>query len=93
MSYLCLLYTSTGSIVVPLIIYGIKSGAGILFYVDTIISFLVLPVRPMIVGSLITMILMRFTNLSKHKDALRVVAVSYTHLDVYKRQVLYYLEA
>ena len=68
------MYLYTGIIVLPLIIYGIKSGAGILFYVYTIISFLVLPVIPMIVGSLITMILMRFTNLSKHKDALRVVA-------------------
>ncbi|MBE6050970.1 MAG: hypothetical protein E7214_10055 [Clostridium sp.] len=74
LSALVEMYLYTGIIVVPLIFYGVKSNAGILFYIYTIISVLVLPIIPMIIGSLISMVLMRFTSLSKHKDAFRVVA-------------------
>ncbi|MDS0525346.1 hypothetical protein NNC19_06625 [Clostridium sp. SHJSY1] len=58
----------------PLIAYGVASGAGVLYYVYALLTILIIPVLPMIVASLICMLLMRFTSLSKHKDAFRMFA-------------------
>lgn len=55
-----------------LVVYGIMSCGGILYYLYSIIIFLTLPVIPLAAASAINMILMRFTNLGKHKDALKV---------------------
>ena len=55
-------------IVFPLIIYGIMSESGIVFYIYLILVFLLIPVVPMVIGVILSMLLMRFTNLSKHKD-------------------------
>jgi ABC-2 type transport system permease protein len=56
-----------------LIVYGIKSNAGILFYIYSIIIFLIIPVIPIIIAAIIDMIIMRFTNIGKHRDKLRVI--------------------
>lgn len=58
----------------PLIAYGIASNAGVAYYIYVLLSILVIPILPMIIGSLICMLLMRFTSLSKHKDAFRMFA-------------------
>lgn len=55
-----------------LVAYGIKSSGGFLYYFYSAIIFLTLPIIPLVVASAINMIIMRFTNLGKHKDALRV---------------------
>lgn len=55
-------------IVFPLIAYGIMSESGIVFYIYLILVFLLIPVVPMVIGVILSMLLMRFTNLSKHKD-------------------------
>lgn len=56
-----------------LIVYGFKSGAGILYYIYSIIIFVSLPVIPLVMASVITMIIMRFTSIGKHRDALKVI--------------------
>ncbi|WP_055665316.1 putative ABC transporter permease subunit [Desnuesiella massiliensis] len=56
-----------------IIVYGAKSSAGALYYIYSIIVFLLLPVLPLVVAAIINMVIMRFTNLGKHKDAFRVV--------------------
>jgi ABC-2 type transport system permease protein len=56
-----------------LIVYGIKSGAGILYYIYSVIIFATLPVIPLVLASIITMVIMRFTNIGKHRDALKVI--------------------
>jgi ABC-2 type transport system permease protein len=56
-----------------LIVYGFKSGAGILYYIYSIIIFASLPVIPLVMASVITMIIMRFTSIGKHRDALKVI--------------------
>lgn len=55
-------------IVFPLIAYGIMSESGIVFYIYLILVFLLIPVVPMVIAVILSMLLMRFTNLSKHKD-------------------------
>jgi ABC-2 type transport system permease protein len=62
-------------VVLPILItYGVKSSAGILYYIYAIIIFLTLPIIPLVIDTFINMILMRFTNIAKNKDAFRTVA-------------------
>ncbi|GIP33842.1 hypothetical protein [Paenibacillus sp. J2TS4] len=61
-------------ILMPILItYGIKSGAGILYYVYSAVIFLTLPVLPLLLASFISMLIMRFTNVSKHRDRYRMI--------------------
>ena len=60
--------------VFPLIAYGVLSKAGIMFYIYSILVFLLVPIVPMAIAVLISMLLMRFTNLSKHKDAFTMIS-------------------
>lgn len=57
-----------------LIQYGIKSGGGILYYIYAIIIFLITPIVPLIVSSVIVIIIMRFTNIAKNKDRFKVIS-------------------
>jgi ABC-2 type transport system permease protein len=56
-----------------IIAYGIKSGGGILYYTYGVIIFLLLPIVPLVIASIINMIIMRFTNIAKNKDRFRLV--------------------
>ena len=68
------MYIYTTMIVIPLIVYGVASGASFMYYLYGILALLITPILPMIYASLICMVLMRFTNLSKHKDTFRMVS-------------------
>lgn len=58
----------------PLVIaFGISSSSGIIYYLYAFILFLVLPVIPLILASVIVMIIMRFTNIAKNKDRTRII--------------------
>lgn len=57
-----------------LIVYGVKSGGGIFYYFYALLIFLTLPVIPIVLDSVIVMIIMRFTNLAKNKDAFRTIS-------------------
>jgi len=68
-------YLTASLIFLPiLIVYGVKNGGGILYYVYALLIFLTLPVIPIVLDSVIVMIIMRFTNLAKNKDAFRVIS-------------------
>ncbi|WP_315116750.1 putative ABC transporter permease subunit [uncultured Clostridium sp.] len=54
--------------------YGIKSGAGILYYMYSLIVFLFTPVVPLILSSIIVIIIMRFTNIAKNKDRFKMIS-------------------
>lgn len=61
-------------VVVPgVITYGVLDGAGIIYYLTALIVFISIPVVPIAYGTILSFLLMRFTNLSKHKDAFKVV--------------------
>ena len=51
-----------------LMVYGVKNGEGIGFYLMSAVVFLLVPVVPLIMASIIVMIIMRFTNIGRHKD-------------------------
>lgn len=53
--------------------YGIEDKAGFLFILYSVIIFLVLPVIPLIMASIINIIIMRFTNLGKHKEFTKIL--------------------
>lgn len=57
----------------PLLIYGIKMGMGFIYWLKSIILILMTPVMPLAISSLLVIILMRFINLRRHKDALTVI--------------------
>ena len=71
-SVLINIYIYTGILVLPLIVYGVVSKASFIYYLYTIIVLIITPILPMVLASLISMALMRFTSLSKHKDAFRM---------------------
>jgi len=56
-----------------LISYGIKSSGGVLYYIYGVIIFLLLPIVPLVIASVINMIIMRFTNIAKNKDRFRLL--------------------
>lgn len=53
--------------------YGIADKAGALFIIYSLIIFLILPVIPLVMASIINIIIMRFTNLGKHKEFTKVI--------------------
>lgn len=58
----------------PVIIdYGIKSSGNIAYYVLSLFMFLTIPIVPLVVASILSMILMRFTNIGKNKDRFKVM--------------------
>jgi len=56
-----------------LVVYGVKSGAGVLYYLFGLILFLVVPVIPLALAALIVMVFMRYTNIGKRKDRFRLI--------------------
>ena len=59
--------------VVPLILYGILTGASAIYYVFMVIALLILPLFPTAVGTLITMLIMSFAKFSKNKDKFQLI--------------------
>ena len=69
-------WLTTASIAIPaIVIYGIRAQTGILFWLMSLVIFLVLPVIPIVIGAVFVIVLMRFTNLSRNKDLLRVLGI------------------
>ncbi|MCR8644706.1 hypothetical protein NV379_18795 [Paenibacillus sp. N1-5-1-14] len=56
-----------------LITYGVKSGAGMMFYLYTVLIFFALPLLPLVAASIIAMIVMRFSSIAKNKDRFRMI--------------------
>lgn len=56
------------------ITYGVLGHLGIVFYLYSLIVFLVLPIAPLVVAGLISMVIMRFIPFAKNKDAFKTIA-------------------
>lgn len=59
--------------ITPLIIYGILTGAGILYYFAMIIILLVFTILPVLISTLIIMIIMAFSKLTKNRDKFQLI--------------------
>lgn len=57
----------------PVIIYGIKSGAGLLYYIYSVIGVLTVPIIPLCLTSIIAVVIMRFINIGKKKDLFSII--------------------
>ncbi|WP_373899247.1 putative ABC transporter permease subunit [Haloimpatiens sp. FM7315] len=60
--------------IMPLIIaYGYKSAGGVLYYLYSLIIFLLIPIIPLILSSILVMLIMSFTSIAKDKDRFRKI--------------------
>lgn len=57
----------------PLLVYGIKSGASVLYWLYALLGFILVPLLPLGLATIPTVIIMRFANLSRRKDLLKIL--------------------
>ncbi len=58
----------------PILIgFGAASRAGLMYYLYSLLIFLTLPLVPLIYASILSMLVMRFTNLAKNRNRFRIV--------------------
>ncbi|KUO75906.1 MAG: hypothetical protein APF77_07745 [Clostridia bacterium BRH_c25] len=58
----------------PILIgFGIAAKAGFMYYLYSILVFLTLPLLPLVYASILSMLVMRFTNLGRNRDRFRIV--------------------
>jgi ABC-2 type transport system permease protein len=58
----------------PLVVFGVRSAAGIQYYFYMLIVLIMLPVIPICVAALLSMVIMRFTTLARNKDRFSLVS-------------------
>lgn len=69
-------YLFLGAIVAPpLVVYGIRSGAGAAYYLSLLVVFLLLPVIPLAIAAVIIMVMMRFTRIAHNRDRFNMVSL------------------
>lgn len=67
-------YLTSLPVIAPfIIIFGMKAGVNLIYWLYSIIAFVFLPVIPLALASIIVMIFMRYTNIKGKKDLLRIV--------------------
>ncbi len=66
--------TETVFLAPAIIVYGYKSGAGPLYYIYSFLLFLIIPVIPLITASIVSMFVMRFTNIGKNRDRFKIIS-------------------
>lgn len=64
--------------VVPLIIYGILTGAGFLYYLFALFVLLIFPILPLLLVCFIIMIIMSFAKLAKNRDRFQMITTVIT---------------
>lgn len=63
---------------IPFLVYGITFQVSIIFYIMSILVFLFVPIIPILLGTILTVILMRFTSFVKNKDIVQYITVFLT---------------
>lgn len=59
---------------IPLILYGILTGAGILYYLVAMLLLVIFPILPILIAAFLVMIIMSFAKLTKKKDSFQLIA-------------------
>ena len=59
---------------IPLILYGILTGAGALFYITMVLAVILMPILPILLISILVMIIMSFARLTKNKNKFQLIA-------------------
>lgn len=60
-------------LVPPLVIFGVKSAAPAIYWIYAVLGYFLIPLFPLALASLFTMVVMRFTNLGRKKDLLKIL--------------------
>lgn len=61
-------------LILPVFIaYAYKSGASIMYYIYALIVFILIPVVPLSIASILVMIIMRFTSIARNRDRFKMV--------------------
>lgn len=60
---------------IPMIVYGIITNVGFLFYVYMVAILIVIPIIPILITSLVIAIIMRFTNFIKNKSKVMYITI------------------
>ena len=60
--------------VAPIIVYGILTSAGPMFYIVSLLVLLIFPIIPILIATFIIMIIMSFSKGTKNKDRFRLIA-------------------
>lgn len=67
-------YLTVLPILIPiLLVYGIKSSVGFLYWIFSIVIIMTIPIIPLAISSIVVMIFMRYTNIKKKRDLIRVL--------------------
>lgn len=68
------MYVYTCIMILPLIAYGLEANMGALYYLFATVVIIVNPILPLILCLVISLIVMRFANISKHKDMFKTIS-------------------
>lgn len=59
---------------IPLVMFGVLTGAGITYYILMLITILILPILPILLISIIVMFIMSFAKLTKNRNKFQLIA-------------------
>ena len=59
---------------IPLVMYGILTGAGIVYYLTTILAVILVPILPVLLISMLVMFIMSFAKLTKNRNRFQLFA-------------------
>ena len=60
---------------IPLVMYGILTGAGIIYYLTMIFAVILLPILPVLLISMLVMFIMSFAKLTKNRNKFQLFAM------------------
>lgn len=63
-----------GYMLPPLLIYGIRLGSPLLYFIVLIPSILLIPIQPLAMATILVMLVMRFTPLARNKDRFKIIS-------------------
>jgi ABC-2 type transport system permease protein len=63
-----------GILLPPMMVFGIRSAAPWFYYISLILVFALLPILPLALAAILTMLIMRFTPLARNKDRFNLFA-------------------
>lgn len=59
---------------IPLVMYGILTGAGIIYYVTMVLAVILVPILPVLLISMLVMFIMSFARLTKNRNRFQLFA-------------------
>ena len=69
-------FTSLPIILPFILIYGIRGGEGIIYWIYSFLLVTTLPVIPLVLSSILIMLFMKYTNIGRKKDLIRLISAT-----------------